>query len=162
MVRSAGRIVHLSSWLMRNAIVGKVMRRVLPSIAVIVTGFEVNDTSYMIGMLHEMAAINWMKTRANLEMVHKSSIPVLVVACEVDRLVDIEIAEEKMELFNIDKTKDVLYIDSDGVYTRDRIDDHKDKRRRGIIFAKGGHWIQNSHPEIIAMAILDLLKLVQK
>ncbi|XP_070553429.1 uncharacterized protein [Ptychodera flava] len=122
MVRSAGRIVHLSSWLMRNAIVGKVMRRVLPSIAVIVTRFEVNDTSYMIGMLHEMAAINWMKTRANLEMVHKSSLPVLVVASEVDRLVDIEIAKEKMELFNLDKTKDVLYIDSDGVYTRDRID----------------------------------------
>ncbi|XP_070554131.1 uncharacterized protein F35H12.5-like [Ptychodera flava] len=155
--------IGTGSWLMSNRIIGKAMRKLLPPIAIKLSGFRVSDPGYMIGLVHEMAAVNWAKSIDNLKLMSKSPYPVLVIGCEEDKVVEVEIAKEKMKLFNIDRTEDVLYINADGVCTNvEKIENHKDKRRRGIIFAKGGHWIQNSHPEIIAMAILDLLKLVQK
>ncbi|XP_002734551.1 uncharacterized protein F35H12.5-like [Saccoglossus kowalevskii] len=154
------RLMKTVSALMNAAIIGDAMQKVIPWMSIKMSGFRVSKPSYMIALIHEMARVDWLKSRQNLEILGGKSLPIMIIGVEDDPIVQSAIAREGMRIVKVDKDDDVLHFDQYGNCVNENKEDHRKKPRRGIIFEKGGHWIQNSYPELISDAILDLMQLV--
>ncbi|XP_077995046.1 uncharacterized protein LOC144448642 [Glandiceps talaboti] len=152
-------VIRTVSYLTENV---PILRKIITQLAVRKSGFRVSDPLYMLGVIHEVGKINWSKCRHNVEMLGKSELPVMVIGVENDPIVEVAIGREKMDILGIHQDDDVLYFNADGVCTQGNIEDHKTKPRRGAIFEKGGHFIQNAFPDHITKLILDMVQLVIK
>jgi pimeloyl-ACP methyl ester carboxylesterase len=124
------------------------------------------DASASLGLetgVLSVAKIDFDQVAANAARIRQKRLPMLFALTENDRIVEQQVALELAQQCGLDVDSQVTWFDEHEKIVRGPSADNDDDIRtvgypRALVFARGGHFVQRSHRDIVVKSIVQLVR----
>ncbi|XP_072034497.1 uncharacterized protein [Amphiura filiformis] len=146
-------------YLLKPPIMRAVLGPLILSVFRKVSKMPIPEVEYFYGLIVESKTWNWKQAEADLKTINAKAMPVMVLAAHRDPIVQLYISKGVMNLLGISQGNRLTY-------SKDNVWQPVEKgnvnpMKHGVIFEKSSHWIQKSHPDVVADLILNFLKAIK-
>ncbi|XP_072017270.1 uncharacterized protein [Amphiura filiformis] len=119
---------------------------------------NIQEVDYFYGLACEARQWDWKQAEADLKDINTKGMPVMVLAAQRDPVVQFYILKGMMDLLGISQESRLTYSEDHSGHQNEI--EHINPLKHGVIFEKG-HWIQKSHPKVVAGLIMNFLNAIQ-